>query len=588
MKMNRKSIIFKLFCILFTLLLSIYITVGIWTIKDTNKIVKKEMYLMNSQVLGGIGNNILILLSNVETIMDDIAVNNKLIDILSIPNDTILKDKKSTTSMNSYVQGLLIDKVFSYSKFNMKPELYVIGKNGLTYSTYSKTKYDIKGIENDQWYKDIINSKENTVLINTYKDEDGIGPYKYIFKMGRPIKDLITGEVLGVLIIDISEKMLYDRYRESLSDGRYICIVDGNGKVISSKDKRSIGEYYEDAIDKDRGNNIILRDNIEFMKISSDINEDGWRIIEELPLKVIRQPAMQITKRLLIVLLILIILSIGVSYKLSFWITKPILNIKNKMKEVKDGNLKIEIKDKRDDEIGELYDAFNSMVNKLDYYIDEIKREEKEKRMAELSFLQAQINPHFLYNTLSSIRFLISMNKNEEAEEMVYRVTKLLRALLPKANEFITLKEEMHNIKNYVELQKMGYPGKFTFSCDIEEEINNYKVPSFILQPIVENAIIYSMEKENNVGAISVVAYRSHDCIRIVVKDNGIGMSESKIDEVLKKERVLKKKGSVNRVGVINVHERIVLSYGLNYGLSINSIEGKGTKVIFVLPRKEE
>lgn len=579
MKINRNSIIFKLFCILFTLLISIAILVGMWTIKDTNKIMKQEMYRMNNQVLGEIGNNILILLSNVETIMDDIVVNNKLIETLSIPKENIPKDKKSIKSMNAYVQGLLIDKVFSYSKFNMKPELYVIGKNGLTYSTYSKTKYDVEGIENNQWYKDIINSTDSTVLINTYKDEDGIGPYKYIFKMGRPIKDLITGEVLGVLIIDISEKMLYDRYSESLSDGRYIYIVDGNGKIISSKDKRSIGMHYEDTIDKYRDNNIILKDNIEFMEIKSNINDDGWRIIEDLPLKVIREPAMQITRRLLIVLLILIIISIGVSYKLSLWITRPILNIKNRMKEVKSGNLKIEAESEcRGDEIVQLEDAFNSMVKKLDYYIDEIKREEKEKRMAELSFLQAQINPHFLYNTLSGIRFLISMNKNEEAEEMVYRFTRLLRALLPNASECITLKEEIDNIKNYVELQKMRYPGAFTFSCDIEEKINDYNVPSFILQPIVENAILYSMEKENNKGIISIVGYRNKDGIRIVVKDNGIGMSESKIEGVLKRE------GSVNRVGVINVHERIGLNYGSEYGLNINSIEGKGTKVIFILP----
>lgn len=579
-KIDRNSIIFKLFCILFTLLLSISILVAMWTIKDTNKIVRQEMYKMNSQVLNEIGNNILILLSNAETIIDDIVVDNKLIDILSIPEEDILVDKEGLVTKNSYVQGLLIDKVFSYSKFNMKPELYVIGKNGLTYSTYSKTKYDSKEVESYQWHKDIINSDGNTVLINTYKDEDGIGPYKYIFKMGRPIKDLITGETLGVLIIDISEKMLYDTYAEILGDGRSIYIVDGNRKIISSKDKRYIGIKYEGAIDSGKDDNIIFRDNIEFMKIESKINDDEWSIIEELPLQVISEPAKQITSRLLIVLLILTILSIGVSYKLSLWITKPILNIKDKMKEVKAGNLKVgTIEGNRDDEIGQLEDSFNSMVKKLDFYIDEIKKEEEKKRMAELSFLQAQINPHFLYNTLSSIRFLISMNKNEEAEEMVYRFTKLLRALLPKASAFLELKEEMDNINNYVELQKMRYPGAFEYSYDIEESLNSYRVPAFILQPIVENAILYSMEKENNKGIISIVGYRTQEGVRIVVKDNGIGMSESKIECVLKKE------GAVNRVGVINVNERIILNYGEDYGLNISSVERKGTKITFILPK---
>ena len=142
----------------------------------------------------------------------------------------------------------------------------------------------------------------------------------------------------------------------------------------------------------------------------------------------------------------------------------------------------------------------------------------------------------------------------------------------------IRLEEEIENIKNYVELQKMRYPDCFEINYDIDNNIHDFKVPSFILQPIVENAIFYSMEKENSKGIINVVGYRVDDGIRITIKDNGIGMSKDKISSVLKKE------SSVNRVGVINVHERIQLNYGQNYGLKVDSKEGKGTKVTFILP----
>ena len=210
--------------------------------------------------------------------------------------------------------------------------------------------------------------------------------------------------------------------------------------------------------------------------------------------------------------------------------------------------------------------------------IEDIKKYEKQKRVAELSFLQAQINPHFLYNTLSSIRFLISMNQVEKAEDMLYKFTRLLRSILPKASDMISLEEEIKNIKNYVELQKMRYPDCFDINYDIDTSILNFQVPSFILQPIVENAIFYSMEKENNKGIINIVGYRVEDSIRITIKDNGIGMSKDKVSSVLKKE------SSINRVGVINVHERVRLNYGKEYGLKIDSIEGKGTKVTFILP----
>ena len=248
------------------------------------------------------------------------------------------------------------------------------------------------------------------------------------------------------------------------------------------------------------------------------------------------------------------------------------------MDEVMSGNLKVKVNVDRSDEIGELQSSFNSMVSWLDSSIENIKKYEKQKRVAELSFLQAQINPHFLYNTLSGIRFLVSMNKTEIAEEMLYRFTKLLRSILPKASEMISFEEELENIKNYVELQKMRYPDCFEVTYEVNENIKDFKVPSFILQPIIENAILYSMEKENNKGLISLIGYKDKDGIKIVIKDNGIGMSKEKLKSVLNKE------ASVNRVGVINVHERIQLNYGQNYGLKIDSVKDEGTKITFILP----
>lgn len=572
-KILNKSITFKLFLLMFTFTLLIVGLIVTWIIRDTNQMTKKEMYEMRNQVLSEISNNISILLSNVETIGNNIVVDSELTDILDVPKEELPKDKESKKKMDSYVEGLLNDEVWKYGEFNMKPELYVIGENGLTYSTYSKTKYDIDKIKSEDWYNKIIEADGDTVLINTYKDENGIGPYKNIFKMGRLIKDLITEETLGVLIIDISETMLYDRYAEALKSGSDIYIIDSQGKIISSKDKRDIGMNYEEVKE-----GLERKNNTQNIEITSKINRYGWSIVQEVPSSILTQLSTQIAQRILLILAVVSLLALLIAYKLSVLITKPIFNIKNKMDEVMEGNLKVQVEVENDDEIGQLGKSFNSMVNWLDSSIIEIKQQEEQKRIAELSFLQAQINPHFLYNTLSGIRFLISMNKTEEAEEMLYRFTKLLRSILPKASEMISLEEEMNNIENYVELQKMRHPNCFDVSYDIDPSINEFDVPSFILQPIVENAILYSMEKEHNKGVISITGYRSKDGIRIIIEDNGIGMTQNQVKAVLKKEE------SMNRVGVINVHERLQLNYGEEYGLKIESIESKGTKVIFILP----
>jgi two-component system sensor histidine kinase YesM len=375
--------------------------------------------------------------------------------------------------------------------------------------------------------------------------------------------------------MDISETMLYDRYSDMLNYGTFIYIADSQGKIISSKDKRLIGQNYDQVIVQKMEEDNLSKNNME---IISNIEEYGWKIIQEVPLNIIMQVSNQITQRAVFIILLVSIMALITTYKLSVWITKPIINIKNKMDEVMDGNLKAEVKVDSSDEIGQLQTSFNSMVNWLDSSIENIKRYEKQKRVAELSFLQAQINPHFLYNTLSGIRFLMSMNKTEQAEEMLYRFTKLLRSILPKSSEMIRLEEEIENIKNYVELQKMRYPNCFEVTYQLDTVIKDFNVPSFILQPIVENAILYSMEKENNEGIISLIGYKDEDGIRIIIEDNGIGMSKDQVQSVLKKE------ASINRVGVINVHERIQLNYGQDYGLKIDSIEGKGTKVTFILP----
>lgn len=574
-ELKRKGITAKFFLLIFLLIVLTAGIISFWFISGTSKIVQIEIGTMRGQVLDEIANNISMLLSNVEIIGDNIVVDSKLIDILNTSKENLDNHKNVNKERSSYVEGLLNDQVWKYGKYNMKPELYIVGTNGEKYSTYSKTKYDLKNIEYESWYEEIVKADGETVLVNTYKDENGIGPYKNIFKMGRLIKDLISNKTLGVLIMDISETMLYDRYDELLDLGMDVYIVDSNGKVISSKDKRNIGMNYNSFIKSKHNENNIFRNDIE---IVSNINEYDWRIIQEVPLNIINQVSQKIFKGSFMIITLVIMVAFILTYRLSIWIANPIINMKNKMKEVMDGNLKVNVEISSDDEIGELQLSFNEMIKKVDILIEDIKRYEKQKREAELSFLQAQINPHFLYNTLSGIRFLIAMNNIEQGEEMLYRFTKLLRSILPKASEMVTIEEEIENIKNYVELQKIRYPNAFQVNYDIDEQIENFKVPSFILQPIVENAILYSMEKENNSGVIDILGYKNEEGIRIAISDNGVGMSQDKVIKVLNKE------ASINRVGVINVHERVQLTYGQDYGLKIESVEDKGTKIIFILP----
>lgn len=584
--MKNTSITLKLCLLLIALTIGIAVVVGVGSIKDTDKIVQPEMGKLNYEILNEISDNISILLLNIEEIGTTITEDNKLNRILSEKREYILEDKDFILESNSYAEGILNEQVWKNGNYNMKPELYIISENGMNFSTYSKNKYNIEFIKNENWYNQILEAKGDNVLISTFEDEEGIGPYKVIFRMGRTINDLITGEFLGVLVTDVSEKMLYDRYSKLLKDGRNIYVIDYKGDIISSKDKRLIGNNYYSNIDYGKYSkeyewySIFERDLDEYMKIESNLSKYNWSIIEEIPLDIIRQPIKEITEKFLLTIVLAIIVAIFAMYAISSWITKPIIRIKETIEKVMSGDLKAKIEVERNDEIGILEESFNNMIKWLDESIEEVKEQEKEKRMAELSFLQAQINPHFLYNTLSGARFLVSMNKTKEAEEMLYRFSKVLRNILPRAGEMITIKDEVVIIKDYIELQKIRYPQGFEVEFSIEESVLSYKVPALILQPIVENAIFYSMENIHGKGLINIDAYEDKEDVRIEILDNGNGMSSTKISDIFEKRE------TINRVGLINVHERLQLCFGKDYGIEILSEEGRGTVVIFKLPKE--
>lgn len=583
--MKIKSITAKLCLLLTTFIITISIVIAAWSIKDTNKVVQVEMGKLNSEILDEVADNISIFLSNIEEIGTNIVEDNKINSALAISKEDILNRTEEVINLEKYVEVLLNEQVWKYGKY-MKPDLYIVSENDFNFSTYSKNKYTMESIKNETWYSEIVKANGKTVLLSTFEDEEGIGPFKSIFRMGRSINNLITGETLGVLIMDISEKMLFDRYNKIIKDGKNIYIVDLKGNIISNKDKRLIGKnYFEDIqqgeyIEENEWYSVIKRDNANYIKLESTLDKYGWSIIEEIPSNVIKQPIKQITEKFILTLTLVIIVSFIIIYKLSIWITKPVINMKNTMKQVMDGNLNLKVEVDRNDEIGSLEESFNNMIKWLEESIEEIKEQEKQKRIAELSFLQAQINPHFLYNTLSGVRFLVSMNKNEEAEEMIFKFTKLLRNILPKASELISLNEEIEIVIDYIELQKIRYPNLFKVDIFIQESIKSIKVPALILQPVVENAIFYSIDNEGKKGKIRIIGYSEEEKIIIEVIDNGKGMSNRQINDVFKN------KEAMNRVGLINVHERIQLNYGKMYGIEIISEKGKGTRIRYILPKK--
>lgn len=398
------------------------------------------------------------------------------------------------------------------------------------------------------------------------------GLYRYSCYLIEPVTDLITGQVEGYVLLQFGEKTLYGTYSDLRGKDRNYCIVNSSGILVSGEDKTEIGSL---RLNEDKG-----RDDMYFYE---NIRGTDWYLAEGIHVHDI----WEVLDRLGLYSLSLIAVFILCLYPLTVFsgkrIIKPVDKIKDKMNQVAEGKLSVRISEEErgKGEFAQIGDSFNYMVERLEKQVEEIRFMDRKKHLLELDFLQAQINPHFIYNTLISIRFYVEMGKNEEAGEMLMDFSKILRKTLSRTEQFITLREELTTLKHYINLQKARYRDRIEEVFDIGENTLSALVPDFILQPIVENAIFYSI-KEEKICRIQIKSRLEHKNLYVSVKDDGIGMDAEKISTVLQKDL------NMNQVGIKNVNERVKLNFGEAYGLQIRSEEGRGTEVILTMPATNE
>jgi two-component system sensor histidine kinase YesM len=286
---------------------------------------------------------------------------------------------------------------------------------------------------------------------------------------------------------------------------------------------------------------------------------------------------------LLLVFALAIVATVVLSALLGGRITKPIGQMKEKIKEISEGeaDLSKHLDVQSDDEVGDLARYFNTFMSKLRNLKEVENREvELQLRDAQMNALQAQINPHFLYNTLETIRFMILM-KDERAQEIVKYLADLFRVSIGKGERYVRMRRELEHVGLYIAIQKMRYSDRFTVRYDVDEELNELYTLKFLLQPIVENAIHHGFELVESGGIIEIRGRLMTDHVEIVIRDNGSGMSRKQLSRI---RSSLERKSETGSIGLINVYERIHLHFGARYGFTIDSRPHGGTTVTLVLP----
>jgi two-component system, sensor histidine kinase YesM len=265
----------------------------------------------------------------------------------------------------------------------------------------------------------------------------------------------------------------------------------------------------------------------------------------------------------------------------SFRYTEPMMRMMSVIKRVEQGDLKARTEVQSNDEVGQLGHSLNNMIAEMQILIDKLVREEQEKKEVELEALHAQINPHFLYNTLNTIKWMAKIQGNNSISKAITALVKLLRISTNLGRDMISLSEEIDYVKNYIVIQKLRFSKSVNIVYNIDENCMNLSIPKLILQPIVENSFIYGMEDEQHELNIDLKAYMVDNKLVIEVRDDGPGIKDEVLQNILTNAS---DKARFSKVGLNNVNQRIKIYCGNEFGLEIETELGVGTKVIVNLP----
>jgi two-component system sensor histidine kinase YesM len=314
--------------------------------------------------------------------------------------------------------------------------------------------------------------------------------------------------------------------------------------------------------------------------------DNGWRIVTTVPVATYQSGIIKLRDTILLVAVIILLLSVLCAWRLSIGISKPVKRLTTSMGRFGHGDLMIRCPEGAKDEIGQCASAFNQMAENINFLVNQVYEEQLMKREAELKSLQMQINPHFLYNTLETINWMARTQGNDNIGIMAKALGDLMRATI-NGNDYVLLKDEMASLNHYLMIQKYRYGDKFDTKIDVAADTENLYVPKLIIQPFVENAIYHGIEPAFDNGVIKIVTSLQENNLIIEVSDDGVGMAQDKIEELLN----CSIRGSETEqysIGIKNVIRRIKTLFGDEYGISIQSEFGDGTIITVRIPAIDE
>lgn len=458
--------------------------------------------------------------------------------------------------------------------------------------TYQKVALDYSKLD---WYAKAVAKPQDAIITgpnrHSFFDTDD-----EVISLSREVQSYENGTFRGVILINLNMNKITEicnSFQEKQEN--FICIINDKGELVYEQqngrerfafDEKENRQELNTALGKTKESCFRLNYRGEkYLVTRTDMKTTGWTLVSMVPYKSVMAETMAISGVMILAVAITLIVTLLLLNRILTGVVKPLKKLEKYMVQVNPDNMDQRMEILTDDEIGHLSMKFNQMMDRIRNLKEQVIEEQEDKRKYELQALQAQINPHFLYNTLDSIIWMAETN-DSNIVAMTEALAKLFRISLNKGNEEISLERELEHVKNYLIIQSMRYADKFTYEISAEPGVERCRTIKLILQPIVENCIYHGIKKKRGTGKITIRAYRREQNLIIEVSDDGCGMPEEICRKILSDE-IESENISGSGIGVKNVNERIQLRFGKKYGLSYSSEEGIGTTVTYVLPYNE-
>lgn len=451
-------------------------------------------------------------------------------------------------------------------------EKYIVGSylcstDGGAYFTNINERNDIMPSEvfaEESWFSEIENGTKKSVLTGIhsdgkYSDSSDLRLISYV----HGINNISTGQYMGFLVIDIDVRVLEElagRHRDLL--GGDITILDSERNVMYTTAQKQEGSGVEFPI---------TMENIS--------DKTGWMVQLEIPLGQFIKEVYHIFLITLGVEIFCMMVFIWLSRKISKNISMPLEELQKVMELVEQGDMEVEVRIEREDEIGKLAGSFNHMVCNIKELIDKVYITQLGKKEAEFSALQSQINPHFMYNTLETVNMMAILEGNYEISDLLTAFGKILRVNLDQKNNIIFLTQELEYIENYVKILQMRDHELFTFEIHTSDQANICRIPKLTLQPLVENSIIHGFKEKMSHRHLVIEADVAEGYLTITIQDDGKGMTPERLEDVRQSLELEESIGKKASIGLNNVNERCQLFFGKSFQMDIESQRSVGTKI---------